>query len=208
MKKQIRKSTFETNSSSTHSFVLDEGALNYQYDIPSPDPDGVLRISGFYDFGWGIERYSDSYTKLAYYIVDHLRPHTTSYNEDLNQSLFEKVLSKESDFAKVIEEVKELTGAKSIEVNIDGDSYVDHQSIGTSKLIESKFNQSWGPAIGIKSNRIFEETKIAEQVCDLKGNIETEININELEKAFSAKDYLFNPGIYLLISNDNDGPEL
>ena len=62
----IRKSVFETNSSSCHSLdITDDTELN---DIPIPDDEGVITlVSG--DFGWELRNYKHFESKAAYLIV-------------------------------------------------------------------------------------------------------------------------------------------
>lgn len=62
----IRRSVFETNSSSTHSICIPFGVgLNDDIIIPS---DGILRLYGG-EFGWGPEKHRDAETKLSYLVT-------------------------------------------------------------------------------------------------------------------------------------------
>lgn len=59
----IRKSVFETNSSSTHSIGLDSGDFKIS-DKPF-DIGGILNIYPG-EFGWEEEKYNDIWTKASY----------------------------------------------------------------------------------------------------------------------------------------------
>ena len=70
--KQIRKSLFETNSSSTHSISIanpfdKECFANDLNTFVNPD-DNYLHVE-FGEFGWGYEKYNDCYTKLQYLLT-------------------------------------------------------------------------------------------------------------------------------------------
>lgn len=63
-KKKIRKSIFETNSSSCHSIVLGKGDFKRTgngFDVEG----GVVRIYPG-EFGWGPEKFTDAATKASY----------------------------------------------------------------------------------------------------------------------------------------------
>ena len=64
MKKNIRSSVFETNSSSTHSISINIGSYA-GYTSITPDGNGKVTIEGRY-FGWERELYNDSETKASY----------------------------------------------------------------------------------------------------------------------------------------------
>ena len=61
-KVNIRKGTFETNSSSTHSICIASGDCK---DTLSCDRDGKVLVEGGC-FGWEVEDYWDAETKAAY----------------------------------------------------------------------------------------------------------------------------------------------
>ena len=64
MKRQIRSSVFETNSSSTHSVsIMGE---NYKMDNLKADYGEDYITMTFGDFGWEERSYIDPYTKLQY----------------------------------------------------------------------------------------------------------------------------------------------
>jgi hypothetical protein len=108
--KNIRNSVFETNSSSTHSISLsvDFECLTDTIDVPD---NGVIEMYGG-EYGWGVEIHTDAWTKINYLLT---------YMKDTNTS--------EDTYNKVIDIIKEHTGAKEILFEL-GDGYIDHQSHG------------------------------------------------------------------------------
>jgi len=111
----IRKSIFETNSSSTHSISIDDTMINYS--SITPDENGnIILIGGQFD--WEEKDFYDALTKANYCAIDQLR------NES-NIKMLKKVLI-------------EQTGANDVILDFSGDykhknwSYIDHQSLGTS----------------------------------------------------------------------------
>lgn len=114
MKKTIRQSCFETNSSSMHSISIGEGKLN---DTIGLDNDGKITLVGG-EFGWGYESYDDAYTKANYLAVDAFN------NEELMERLKRIII--------------EYTGATDVIIDFTTEdwsarnhSYIDHQSTGT-----------------------------------------------------------------------------
>lgn len=68
MKQQIRYKVFESNSSSCHSISIRREPTTYDYDSLKQyidQEDNKIHIP-FGEFGWGVESYNDSYTKLQY----------------------------------------------------------------------------------------------------------------------------------------------
>ena len=64
--KQIRRSVFETNSSSTHALCVEgkEMTDNLRVNVD----DNKVHVE-FGEFGWGFDKYNDAYTKLQYVIT-------------------------------------------------------------------------------------------------------------------------------------------
>ncbi len=111
----IRRSVFETNSSSSHSIVINDSATDFTSMIP--DKDGNIVFTGG-EFGWEQENYNDPWTKANYCAIDQQDNHA-------NINMLKEV-------------IKEQTGAKKVLFDFDTDynekkeSYIDHQSAGTS----------------------------------------------------------------------------
>jgi len=126
--KNIRKSVFETNSSSTHSISIAKDNKDGIYDTITPTDDGYIVLTGG-EFGWEWKKYTDPLTKANYCAVD-------SFNISKRMKMLFEVL-------------KEHTGAKRVIIDFNNSifddsnrfdhSYVDHQSHGTSsKAFKSK----------------------------------------------------------------------
>ena len=109
--KQIRESTFETNSSSSHSLVIAD-TPNYNYTIV-PAADGIIIIHGD-DYGWddGGKHNNDSLSKARYCAQDQ-------YNNQMAMDMLREV-------------IMEHTGAKDVHFIGQEDFYFDHQSQGTT----------------------------------------------------------------------------
>lgn len=120
MTKLIRKSVFETNSSSCHSISI--SSADCVYDGITPASDNKIYLSPG-EFGWEIARYNDPISKLTYCWI---------YAE-------EWVGDDEEEFHEILNRVVcEHTGADGIVMEKDeGNSwcangyhgYIDHQSV-------------------------------------------------------------------------------
>lgn len=124
---QIRQGVFETNSSSSHSLVIDGNSTDF--DTIVPDDDGLLHFElNEFEFGWGYEKYTDPWTKAVYCLIDIAcikDPNArTKYYE-----MFYRV-------------VREHTGAEHVTWDNEAtNSYIDHQSVGTARA-EAFFNSN------------------------------------------------------------------
>lgn len=58
MKRQARKSVYETNSSSVHTIAIQGKKSDYEI------PDTCMFVFG--EFGWEVEKHTDTYTKASY----------------------------------------------------------------------------------------------------------------------------------------------
>jgi len=107
---QIRKSVFETNSSSTHSISIESGDVKLYSNI---NHNGIIVLSGG-QFGWEEETYNDPMTKANYCAQD--------WFED-NQKM-----------EMLVEVIKNHTLADEVIFDLESlnDGFVDHQSSGTS----------------------------------------------------------------------------
>lgn len=115
--KQVRTSAFETNSSSSHSITLsDDTEIN---DFLYVSPDGVCTIfTG--EYGWEIREYTDAGTKASY-----IATYVKNYGTDESKKKYEEMLFKV---------VKEVTGAKEVEIVGEKDDFyefghIDHESV-------------------------------------------------------------------------------
>jgi hypothetical protein len=109
----IRQKLFESNSSSTHSVVIDSSSEVYR--SITPDDKGEITLDGG-RFGWEWRKYSDPLTKANYCAV---------YAKNVVQD--ERLIS------RLIGLIKSHTGASHVNIVIDDDSDIDHQSHDTAK---------------------------------------------------------------------------
>ena len=128
----IRRNVFETNSSSSHSIIVDEEAKADMLQTMPISKSGTVYIDGVDEFGWGNQRYNDPMTKAIYCFVDTwgkagkderllmltkvIKEHTGALNVDFSR------------LTKVLE--KDTWAGKPGDIIAKG--YIDHQSDGTS----------------------------------------------------------------------------
>ena len=121
---KIRKHTFESNSSSSHTIFISEDVLLLDTSL-LPDENGDLTLIGG-EFGWEWERYNNAITKANYAAIE----------------------SSGVDRGMLIEVLTEQTGAKNIVFNFSSEywddefeniAYIDHDSTGNlGEKINSK----------------------------------------------------------------------
>lgn len=122
MKRQIRKSVFETNSSSTHAICITKKKDNYKL------PDHIDFEFG--EFGWRYDEYSDPETKLSYLVTMIGESHNCYSIEEIYET---------NDFKKIDDVVSARCECDGIEIkNVDG--YIDHQSIDTIDNLMKEYN--------------------------------------------------------------------
>lgn len=118
--KQIRKGTFETNSSSVHSLSISvEGREPNKLPI---NKEGYIEIS-FGTFGKNLELYSTQIEKLSYLMTCCWYISNVYSLEDLED------FYSNYTFKCIEEEICNYTGAKGIIMRTDIDPEIDHQSI-------------------------------------------------------------------------------
>jgi hypothetical protein len=105
MKKLIRTSVFETNSSSTHSISIADSTKQFVFDSIYPDTDGVVTLTGG-EFGWDYFDSNEAIVKANY----------------AAQALGD-------DCENLIEVIREQTGAEFVLIDTSH-GYIDHQSVG------------------------------------------------------------------------------
>lgn len=130
---KIRRSTFETNSSSTHSLIIKDNVPDYSYVI---DEEGIINAE-FGEFGWEVKNYKKPMTKLSYILT---------MVAEIYEPRTEKEFYENEDFKKIEEEVCAGTGALGIRVINSGfkaedgyslhNGYIDHQSCEFSNIDE------------------------------------------------------------------------
>jgi hypothetical protein len=112
MRKLIRQSCWETNSSSSHSIAMASATQQFILDTIYPDQFGRIYVNGG-EFGWNWDKYNDAQTKLDY-----------AYQDYVDVEMLERV-------------IKEQTGATEVifdKVSLESGS-IDHQSSGTAREV-------------------------------------------------------------------------
>jgi hypothetical protein len=117
MKKLIRNSVFETNSSSCHSISIGESDV---YDSVIPSDDGVITLHPM-DFGWEQKRYNDPYTKMTYLWI-YINEWCGKDEEEFMET-FQRVVCEHTGASSVI--MKPNEGVSAWKRN----GYIDHQSV-------------------------------------------------------------------------------
>ena len=131
---KIRKGTFETNSSSTHSIVISDKDRGYSYDLPV-DENGILTLT-FDEFGWGPDVLNTPYEKLTYLL-------TQMANDILNEEEFHHfelgltTLTESKEIESLLDMLKDsCENIKDFEwescCGYYPFGYIDHQSCGTA----------------------------------------------------------------------------
>lgn len=126
--KQIRRGTFETNSSSTHSIsIYDYNKL--EENKMSIDDEGYIHAY-FSDFGWEVEDYYDQESKLSYLLTmaAHLNDfYPDYYAREEQEEMIEKFVQS-TDFKRISSEIAEHAKCDGIILDYSK-GYIDHQSI-------------------------------------------------------------------------------
>ena len=120
METKIRRSVFETNSSSTHSIAIVEGDFSPDF---LPVKDGVCEIHTG-EFGWEVEDYYDAATKAAYCLTWLKQQETRK--EDEEQMLIDVIM--ENTGAKGVRFIPAFTLETKGEWDFYQWGYIDHQS--------------------------------------------------------------------------------
>lgn len=108
--KKIRNGMFETNSSSSHSIILNKGRIT---DKLNPDKYGILKIYPD-EFGWDIMDYTDAYTKASYCLTYAKQAKNKKWENMLRKVLLRHTQAKEVEFIQ--------------DNNMYPWGYIDHQS--------------------------------------------------------------------------------
>jgi len=116
--RNIRKSVFETNSSSSHSIHIDNETALLDTSL-LPNEDGSVVLTGK-EFGWDWLRFNDAITKANYCAI----PASGVSSEHLKQAIIEQTGAKTVTYE----------GKEDYDVNGDGSfySYIDHDSHGVA----------------------------------------------------------------------------
>lgn len=126
MKKQIRKSIFETNSSSTHSIVIGNNGEDIYANLPKK-----LEFHGD-EFGWEHKLYTDTQSKADYLFTSLIYTETPlEYKERIKNILAKWDI--EAEFDEIVEKRYE-SGYICYEIK-DNFCYVDHGN-GNKDLVK------------------------------------------------------------------------
>ena len=90
--KNIRLSCFETNSSSTHSIIINKNSN--VYTTITPDENGIIKLTGG-DFGWEWRKYNDALTKANYLSIRN------EYHDIIKEVIIEHTGCSDVDFSEV-----------------------------------------------------------------------------------------------------------
>lgn len=132
MNRQIRRSVFETNSSSTHSFTYG----NTYNDLVVDDFDNCVHTS-LNEFGWEVETYYDSTTKLDYILLAaaNFTDHSFWWHDGSFEEEFES-FKKTKEYQMIEEAVKNVMNCDGIVIEDRAEGYIDHQSLEYSSFDE------------------------------------------------------------------------
>lgn len=180
--KVIRNGVFETNSSSSHSISIKRNTKGvYDYYLPLNNM-GLFELTfgESYDFGWGYANYNGLIAKLNYLACMSFETHSRLLRKNGRKPITDyKEVLKIRDMIKLSKLLeKTIPGFRGFIVypNVFG-QYTYEGSNNSIYLVDSIDHQSW----------------------------EDYANIDEFLKAnkITLENFLFNPKIRLVISNDN-----
>ena len=131
MNRKVRRSVFETNSSSTHSFTYGGAYNNLEVD----EFDNCVHTY-LSKFGWEVHDYFDSKAKLDYILLaaanftDHSFWYYDSFEEELAS------FKETEEFQRIEEAVKSVMNCDGIVIEDRAEGYIDHQSLEYSSFYE------------------------------------------------------------------------
>ena len=126
MKRQIRRSVFETNSSSMHSFTYG----NTYNNLVINDEDNCVHTD-LGEFGWEIETYYDSASKLAYILLAaaSVTSHSFWYFGDASFDEMLESFKETEEYKRIEDAVKSYMNCNGIVIDEKSEGYIDHQSL-------------------------------------------------------------------------------
>lgn len=124
--KQIRRSVFETNSSSTHSVTIThKGLAQNNMRVYS---DGYIHTE-IGEFGWEIVNYREQDDRLCYLVTMLAEKNGMArwwHDDDPLNTKVERLM-KTPDFKRLSKEIGKYAGCKGVIID-PSDGYIDHQS--------------------------------------------------------------------------------
>jgi len=153
--RKIRNKIFETNSSSSHSLIIEnkENQITHSYSEFNlrPNNEGYIQLS-FGEFGWGYETLRNQEDKLSYLLTMAMETELKAVEKPTSKSYdVEKRFRKTDGFKKLDDFVKKHCYCKGIEITssmelmyytkdkklwLDIDGYIDHQSYENYKSMQ------------------------------------------------------------------------
>lgn len=186
MQKNIRQGIFETNSSSTHTIVVDTDNVKYKKELHLPTiwDDSYIKerfVLYLKSYNWGFEWLDYAEAKLSYLMTYAIQSISCSTEEQVNDAL-DKIWQGETaeldtsynDLVDVVDFIKEYAvNAKDVDGLVVRFEYSD-----------------WCPNIDHQS---------------YFGSIEQMLRYNELN--IDMAEFVLNPAVRMRISNDNEEDE-
>ena len=187
MKKQIRNGVFETNSSSCHSLSINKASkIEYDKDMFEDwihDDDNKLHI-GFGEFGWGYDVYNDPLNKLEYALTMVLETegrNIDDFYETKGFKLIDEFVRNtfECDGVAIDDEIEKITHQPT---KWDNEKMTWVEDLSRPVI-------TWLSSDGYIDHQSCEGYSCLQDFLD-------DWNV-------SLEDFVFNPGIKLIIDNDN-----
>ncbi len=169
MKRKIRAGTFETNSSSMHSLVVENfsekfSPHNIEASSLKKDKNGNIHVR-LGEYGWGKKMLDTQQKKLNYLVTSIVCYKGIDNQEDLEDDY---------DFRELSSEICEHAEAKGIIVNnFEGEYYIDHESNNgiNGEFVGNVF-------IEYKDNGTIEEESFSVSAVEVVFNSEIKISIS------------------------------
>ena len=181
--KKIRKGTFETNSSSMHSLVIEneENIKELEKSQLKLNEKNEIEVT-LGEYGWGLEFLETQQEKLNYLVTLIAGSKGIDNINDLED---------DSEYEYLKNQLLKYTNATNIKIYgfENGDYYIDHQS--QQKLID--FLKTYNTKKTIDTSDFEEDDSSNYKAW------ETRKETNEIDPL----DVIFNPNIIIEIANDN-----
>lgn len=177
MKKQIRNSVFETNSSSTHSITFKKrGGLEPSNLIVYRNDNKVHTRFG--EFGWEIKNYNLQQDKLSYLVTMLFETIRRKINHPVDPYEY---IKNTDGFKKIEDTIKEYCNCDGLE--IDDEISLDYYTYGNDIRYY-----------------ISSEGYIDHQSCENYGSIDDFLNHYGVD---NVRDFIFDSSVIVHTDNDN-----
>jgi hypothetical protein len=151
MKKIIRESCFETNSSSCHSVAIKpKQELSYSQIAVNDDKEIVVELD---EYGWNGPRLIDFDDKLPYALAMVLNTEYPKFHRyEREFTIDQEELEKTNGYQMILSEIREHVDCDRIRIKKSRNSYypygyIDHQSTEGYNSLQD-FLDDWGITIG------------------------------------------------------------